>query len=79
MLEVFARPHFSKDNHFVESLFGPTKRVPKLNGRLWTVSKRLSILPVFWWPSDEHLGSETYNVTLDQSHPGLRDKISCST
>jgi hypothetical protein len=48
MLEVFARPHFSKDNRFVESLFGPTKRVPKLNGRLWTVSKRLSILPAFF-------------------------------
>ncbi len=33
MLEVFARPHFSKDNHFVESLFGPTKRVPKNRSR----------------------------------------------
>jgi len=55
MLEVFARPQFSKDNPFVESLFGPAKGVPKFNGRLWTVSKRPSLLPVFWWPSDEHL------------------------
>ena len=48
MLEVFARPHFSKDNRFVESLFGPTKRVPKNHSRFLGCEQGLSVLPAFF-------------------------------